>query len=457
MFQEVRICANDMLRGSQSCRTACGRIISIGRIAEELLLPEVQVEVLPADSDAFTGPTGPSHPQVAPPSSLTERTQNEAETLSLGGQTREGEIETWRQLLEQESSFLELQGQYWKSLVWSYTGDISRLWTLQQLGVLNDFRGNFQEAKQQLEESVQIARSWKLLGCITCDGRISEGLLHLGQVNLRLGDFKLAKQQLEESLQIKSDVGRDRPLRLEILCTLSRLSVETGDFNQAKQYIKQCWQSWEEEQYGSTGLVEPAMLHALGFWRWKTGHLREAKKFLEKSLGHKRLQNNYETAYHPHTAEILRALSQVSRDAGNLKQAKRWLDESLQIEFSFHGDKDHPGTASTLCELGRLSLKAGNLQQAKQQLEESLRMQRSSRGDRNHPDTAAALRALGELSEKAGNHNQAIQYLEESLQMELSLYGDRHHPNTASTLHALGRLRKSQSSHSDCSVSCSCM
>ena len=73
----------------------------------------------------------------------------------------------------------------------------------------------------------------------------------------------------------------------------------------------------------------------------------------------------------------LDALGQVSLQAGDLKQAKQHLDESLRMERSLHGDKDHPDIAAILDALGQVSVQAGDLKQAKQHLDESLRVERS--------------------------------------------------------------------------------
>jgi tetratricopeptide (TPR) repeat protein len=73
------------------------------------------------------------------------------------------------------------------------------------------------------------------------------------------------------------------------------------------------------------------------------------------------------------------------------------------MERSLHGDRDHPDIAVTLHELGRESQAAGDLPEAKQYLEESLRMKRSLHGDRDHPGIAATLHALGRVSLAAGD------------------------------------------------------
>ena len=89
----------------------------------------------------------------------------------------------------------------------------------------------------------------------------------------------------------------------------------------------------------------------------------------------------------------------MSQQAGDLKQAKQHLDDSLRMNRSLHGNRNHPGVAVTLHALGQVSQQAGDLKQAKLHLDESLRMKRSLHGDRDHPGVAVTLHALGEVSQ----------------------------------------------------------
>ena len=70
---------------------------------------------------------------------------------------------------------------------------------------------------------------------------------------------------------------------------------------------------------------------------------------------------------------------------------------------SLHGDRDHPHIGATLHELCGVSQAAGDLPEAKLYLEESLRMKRSLHGDWDHPDIAATLHVLGGVSQAAGD------------------------------------------------------
>eukprot|EP00438_Fugacium_kawagutii_P032069 Skav215822 [mRNA] locus=scaffold3449:216288:216701:- [translate_table: standard] len=93
-------------------------------------------------------------------------------------------------------------------------------------------------------------------------------------------------------------------------------------------------------------------------------------------------------------ARALHELGEVKWDAGDLRQAKRLFEESLQISRSLHaGD---PPIAATLHALGQMSLDAGHLKLAKQQLEECLQLRQEIHGVwQAHPETATTLHDLG--------------------------------------------------------------
>ena len=125
------------------------------------------------------------------------------------------------------------------------------------------------------------------------------------------------------------------------------------------------------------------------------------------------LQIKHRNPSHPDIAATVHELGLLSRQAGDLTQAKQRLEESLRMKRSFHEDRNHPDIAATVHELGLLSRQAGDLIEAKLRLEVSLRMKRSFHGDRDHPDIAATLHELGSLSLQAGDLTQAKQQLQE--------------------------------------------
>ena len=79
------------------------------------------------------------------------------------------------------------------------------------------------------------------------------------------------------------------------------------------------------------------------------GHLLTQQQELEHQLQESRSEQSGDSI---RTAAVLHKLGQVLAQTGDLKQAMRYLQESLQMQRSLHGDGDHPGIAVTLHELG---------------------------------------------------------------------------------------------------------
>eukprot|EP00435_Cladocopium_sp_Y103_P018562 s2266_g4.t1 len=195
----------------------------------------------------------------------------------------------------------------------------------------------------------------------------------------------------------------------------------------------------EQSLHGNGDRLDTAaILHALGMASCKSGDFDQAKQHLKECLRMKRFLHGDRD--HPHIAVLLHEIGRVSRDTGDLKQAKQQLEESLRMVRFLHGHGDHPNVAAILDDLCFVSLRAGDLMQAEQHLKECLRLKSSLHGDRNRPDIASVLHALGLVYRFAGDLDRAKQHLEESLQIQCSLHADRDHPDIAATVHALGQV-----------------
>ena len=205
------------------------------------------------------------------------------------------------------------------------------------------------------------------------------------------------------------------------------------------------------------------ILARLGQAKMRQGHHAEAIEHLKESLQLQRsldsstelpwvlskfifcciplaLLSQRRSAFPSLNAATLHQLGQAKAQTGDLKEALRYLKESLRMKRSLHGDGDHPGVAATLHELGDVTAQTGDLKEALHYLKESLRMKRSLHGDGDHPDIAVILHEIGRVTAQTGDLKEALRYLKESLRMERSLHGDGDHPGIAATLHELGRV-----------------
>ena len=342
VFAAIRHCAGTSVTNQdahRSWRSACGQIICASRIAEELLQPDLPMEVFPERSDVFTHPTCPSHLQAALAQSVTAVTgsftdasqvQRDLKASDLPEKIAGGETEAKLQALEHK--LLELQNQH------KHRAHPDIAATLHELGCLSQDAGDFKQAKQHFDESLRMGRS---LHGDKDHPDIAGTLYTLGHLFQHAGDLKQAKQHFDESLRMNLSLHGDK---------------DHPDI--------------------------AATLHALGCLSHRAGDLKQAKQHLDESLRMKRSLHGDKD--HPSIAATLHELGCLSQSVGDFKQAKQHLDESLLMKRSLHGDKDHTSIAATLQALGLVSLLAGDFKQAKQHFDESLRMGPSLHGYYTH-------------------------------------------------------------------------
>ena len=159
-------------------------------------------------------------------------------------------------------------------------------------------------------------------------------------------------------------------------------------------------------------------------------------EYLQESL--KMQRSLHGDRAHPGIAATLQKLGDLAAQNGDPKQGIKFLQESLQMQRSLHGDRAHPGIAATLHKLGDLAAQSGDLKQAMRFFQESLQIQRSLHGDHGHLGIARTLYKLGEVAMLRGDLQQAIDFLDLSLEIQRELHGDRAHPGIAVTLRKLG-------------------
>ncbi|CAK9083377.1 unnamed protein product [Durusdinium trenchii] len=247
-------------------------------------------------------------------------------------------------------------------------------------------------------------------------------LARLGQAKMRQGHHAEAIEHLKESLQLQRSLDSSTELPW-VLSKFIFCCIPLALLSQRRSAFPS---------------LNAATLHQLGQAKAQTGDLKEALRYLKESLRMKRSLHG--DGDHPGVAATLHELGDVTAQTGDLKEALHYLKESLRMKRSLHGDGDHPDIAVILHEIGRVTAQTGDLKEALRYLKESLRMQRSLHGDGDHPGIAATLHELGRVTAQTGDLKEALRYLKESLRMTRSLHGDGDHPGIAVTLHELGRV-----------------
>merc|ERR1712039_1107844 len=78
----------------------------------------------------------------------------------------------------------------------------------------------------------------------------------------------------------------------------------------------------------------------------------------------------------------------------DLKNARRYFEQSLQMNRQLYGDAPHADIGATLHELGVLCRDESDLKNARWYLEQSLQMERQVYGDDSHREIQATLGLL---------------------------------------------------------------
>jgi tetratricopeptide (TPR) repeat protein/transcriptional regulator with XRE-family HTH domain len=266
--------------------------------------------------------------------------------------------------------------------------------TLDDLGLLRRWTGDYPGAVQVLEEALDIYRD---LG-----DRLGQAntLNDLGLVRLGTGDYPSAVQALEEALGIYREIGHQVG-QAYALCGVGTLRRLTDDYPGAMQAQEA---ALDILQGIGDRLLRAEPLFSLGVVRLVSGDYPGAALALEESLGLYR-----EFGERGGQEGALVCLGEVRRLAGDYPGAAQALDEALDISRELGS---RAGEAITRAFLGKLQRTTGDYREAARSLGEALGVHRAV-GDRGSEVTTlnefGILHNLcGDLSEARSCHEQAL-------------------------------------------------
>ena len=148
----------------------------------------------------------------------------------------------------------------------------------------------------------------------------------------------------------------------------------------------------------------------------------------------------------------LHKLGDVAILRGDSKQGIEFLQESLKMQRSLHGDRNHAGVAITLRKLGDVMAQTGDVAQALEKLQESAEVNRSLYGEKDHPNVADVLHSLGKANQRAGDFEQAEKFLEQSLADEGVALCWQETPQPQTHLESSGPSARAGTDARNCSV-----
>jgi eukaryotic-like serine/threonine-protein kinase len=204
-------------------------------------------------------------------------------------------------------------------------------------------KGDFDEARQFLQESVDINR--RNPGIYSQDYAIS--LSNLGSALIDRGDLSGAESKLRESLAIRRKIlGPGHPDLIYSLNNLGYVLLERGDWQPAEPYIKEAL----DISLLRLGANHPRVATEMNNWArvlQAKGNYVEARKNFQQALDI--VQHSNRPATWP-AAQITANLGLLYFDWGNYPAAEKYARQALEMRRSLGGEQT-PAFASSLIEV----------------------------------------------------------------------------------------------------------
>lgn len=276
----------------------------------------------------------------------------------------------------------------------------------------------------------------------------------VGRLEETVGDFEAARENFSESVELRRGLKDDGPLSFltrqltfarrredanepgrwmadlaSSLSHLARIEQATGDLDAASAHFADALtirkrladqlQTAQAERDLSTSLL------AIGATENEAGDLDAARSHLTESLAiRERLARRLQTTQAQRDlGAALHALGRTELEAGNIDAASARLAEGLVVRRTLAAQLQTPSAQRDLCatlhEIGRTEIAAGNLDAANVQFAEGLAIARQLAHQLQTPqaqrDLCATLHNIGRAERAAGNVDAALAHFTESL------------------------------------------
>ena len=260
---------------------------------------------------------------------------------------------------------------------------------LAQQAYLCTYIGRYAEAQEALQQSQSLLRA------STDQAALAYALLVQGYMQSRLGELPEARQLTEESLAIYRALGNQDEL-VYCLVTLAFIHLSQGDYQQAYQLSSEGLAICNDTL--GDPLAQEHCLLSLGASASHLGRHTEAKRWVEESL-----QISKALKHRSGIGEALKWLGQISRQLGEDDRSEVLLRQSAS-QFREIGDLTR--SADALLDLSGIIRAAGATSQAKQTLLDALRMAIETQAD--HTALEALLEIAG-IEGEVGNAELALE------------------------------------------------
>ncbi|MCE3230082.1 MAG: hypothetical protein K0R52_10 [Alphaproteobacteria bacterium] len=257
-------------------------------------------------------------------------------------------------------------------------------WALSHLGNVYRRLGNYEKARDYLEDSVRLRKQYEI-----DDKRIVHTLSCLGSVYRGLGSYQKSIEILEESLKLCEKYYPKDHIRVgRALKSLGTVYRRLGDYKKAKEYIERSvliFKKYFPENHLNIGLT----LAYLGNCLRELGEYQKSCNCLKQSL---RIHQKHFDENDAIIGWILFHLAKTYKDLGRYQESQELFDKVLKIYDKKCGGENIE-TARLLRDVAEIYLEKNCLDDAESFTKRSLGILEH----RNHIDVYRSLETLGEI------------------------------------------------------------
>ena len=266
--------------------------------------------------------------------------------------------------------------------------------TLNNIAFVYSNQGQYQEALELYEQSLEIARQW--------DDRFDEAniLNNIGALYFSRGDYRPALEFHQEALAMRQEIG-DRAGAAQTLNDIATVYNSQGKYSQALS-------NYEEglALIRAIGVKpqEPTFLGNIGTIYSEQGRYEESEAYYQQSL-----ELSQTLGFLPDQAVQLKNLGVLASERGNYTEALEYAQQSLAI---YRDIGTRIGEGAVLRDVGYVYQAQGNFADSFAVHQDALAIAQD-RADQD--DEAYALLALGSTYERLGQYDQAASFYQDAL------------------------------------------
>jgi tetratricopeptide (TPR) repeat protein/tRNA A-37 threonylcarbamoyl transferase component Bud32 len=287
--------------------------------------------------------------------------------------------------------------------------------TLNDLGALAEYRGDYQSADTLMAAALDIRRRAFGPGD---DSLIAQSLDNLGTNEMFLGQYESSDSLLRGGLAMRERLFGEHNLAVAgSQSNLASLLVRTGKLQEAESLFRQSLATRRDIQ--GEHLDVATLMNNLAITLQREEKFDEAEPLLRDVLAlSKRLLGDR----HPEVARAQNNLAVFLWRRGRYAEADTLLRQALAINRAVLGD-DNPEVSSNLLNLALVKRDQGSYREAETLFRESLAIDRKTLGD-EHPDIARGLNNLGSVLAKEQRYEEAASTFRQAEAIMAAKFGD---------------------------------